>query len=88
LLSPNAKAKHAHENLIPDHDPPFENFQIFSRAKRYKKPPANLNLSPRKGMLPEHAKATQSHFKVLPQHAVGHLASSFRYRWPAVTEKA
>jgi len=79
LLSPNAKAKHAHENLIPEHDLPSENLEIFSRAKRYKKPPANPTLSPRKGMLPEHETATQSHVKVLPQHAVGHLASSFEY---------
>ena len=60
--------------MIPDHDSSPDKLEIFSRAKRHKIPPANLTLSPRKGMLPEYEKANQSQLKVVPQHAVGHIA--------------
>jgi len=57
--------------MIPEHDSSPDKLEIFSRAKRQKKPSANLVLSPRKGMLPDHDNAKQSQLNPLVMHTVG-----------------
>jgi len=57
--------------MIPDHDSSPDKLEIFSRAKRQKQSSANLVLSPRKGMLPDHENVKQSQLNPLVMHAVG-----------------